>query len=365
MSFVSPRWQGAAGRWSDAPTDFAGDTLKQDAGIPRRYRFGTAVLTIDCDSPVLLGWLDDAYADCELEWSEPCDLACRIRSAGDCIVLEFSGEGSALAIGVAEALIRPRRELAAVLASTSTCDGWALIGGPPMFAASGSRAIVDLSEQPEEFAVNLLVGMAQRARSDMAFLHAGGLAIDGRGVMICGRSGSGKSTTTNSVAALGHALLGDETVGLDMLTSALWSFRRTLKLRPGPLPPALARRLRDVPQVVRIDAQGLGCTWVRASELFATPAPAEGVPIDSVFFLRAFRERPAAERFTPDLNDIAELQSLTQSLSAVASWPSGAAARLIRYTRLITLLGKARCYHLDLGSPGETAELIERLVRRT
>ena len=80
-----------------------------------------------------------------------------------------------------------------------------------------------------------------------------------------------------------------------------------------------------------------------------------------VFFLRSFRAEAKAEAFTPILSDLPELQCLTQSLSAVTSWPSDAAARLIRYARVVECLRGVRCFHLDLGTPSETADLIERI----
>lgn len=355
--------------WTTEANALADAALGRFANLPpRTFRFGPTTLAIDCDVSDLDRWLDEAFADCVVATDRPADLYCRARMAGGrLIALSFSGAIGCPPVDLARILLRPRHELRHLVEQHCSMPGWRQIGDPddphsPLIAGDATRALIDLAQHPDEFLINLVVGMAQRADPAMLYLHAGGAVIDGRGVLMCGRSGAGKSTTTTAVASRGHALLGDEIVGLDVTRGALWPFRKTIKLRPGPLPSAVRARLQRTPNVVRVDPQGLGCTWVRSGELFATPAPEGPTPLDSLFFLRAFRDIPAVERFTPDLADLAELQTLTQSLSAALSWPSEAAPRLLRYARLAALFSGARCYHFDLGSPEASAELIERTV---
>jgi hypothetical protein len=246
--------------------------------------------------------------------------------------------------------------------------GWRLLANAvdesaPLLAGDASTAIIDVRVEPPELLVNFVVGVVQLAQQSVLFIHAGGVSIDGRGTLLIGRSGRGKSTTTVALASRGHPLLGDETVGLRAQSREIVAFHRTLKLRPGPGAHAVLERLKALPHATRMDAQGLVCAWLGGQALFPGATPALSAPLTNVFFLRAFREHAAVEAFVPTLEHVEELQALPMSLSAIVSWPKSAAHRLLRFARVIELLAQCRCYFVDLGKPDETAELIERTVR--
>ena len=358
-----------AGDWTAQASAIAASALANPAApAPLFYRIGPVTLILDCDVLEVAADLADAYADCRVDRAHGATLTCRVRDAGpDFTALEFDDSRIGL-FDLALALVRPRAELAHLTEVAASEPGWRVIGNGcgsrrPLAAAEATRIVVNVAVQSEEFLVNLIVGAAQRADPAMLYVHAGGLAIGGRGVLICGRSGAGKSTTSATLGARGHPMLGDETVGVNLDDLSLWPFRRTMKLRPGPLPPGMRDRLNHTPTTLRTDAHGIGCTWVRAGQLFAANERVETVPLHSVFFLRRFCDVPYIERFTPSLADLAELQTLTQSLSAVVSWPAGDAARLLRYARVVAMLGRVNCYSVVLGTPADTAEHIEQLVR--
>src|SRR6185436_5576548 len=234
--------------------------------------------------------------------------------------------------------------------------GWKLIANEndesmPLLAANDRVAIVDTRLEPFEFLLNFVIAVAQLAQSSMMFVHAGAVSINGRGTLLIGASGRGKSTTTAALASRGHALLGDETVGLRPETTELWSFRRTLRLRPGPRPHVVADRLTTVAHGTRLDAFGNECVWIKPGELFPGPQPPVSLPLTDVFFLRSFAERASIEPFTPTLEHVGELRGLPMSLSAVASWPSTSAHRLMRFVRLLEVFKHCRCYFVDLGTP--------------
>ena len=71
----------------------------------------------------------------------------------------------------------------------------------------------------------------------------------------------------------------------------------------------------------------------------------------------------AVEPFVPSLEHLSDLQALVGSLSAVVSWTRSPARRLMRFKALVDLFAARRCYFLDLGTPDETAALIEGTVR--
>lgn len=336
------------------------------------YRFGDVVLDVETSYAPLLEELESAYGDCatgQTEMSGP-----HIR----CTAL-FIESHSLLAITLdvptviphlrdaAHAILRPRIELQHFVARDSDLADWKLIANErdeqtPLMIASSNVALIDVRNAPYEFVINFLVGVAQLAQPATMFIHGGAVSIDGRGTLITGRSGRGKSTTTAALASRGHAFLGDETIGVHSERIELTPFRRTLKLRPGPRAVAMNAKLEIAQRGRRIDAAGVECDWVRPSALFTEPPPAS-VPFTDVFFLRDFRDAAATERFTPSLEHVEELQALPMTMSAIVSWPSSPAHRLLRFMRVIDVFAKCRCHFLDLGTPDETAALIERTVR--
>lgn len=62
----------------------------------------------------------------------------------------------------------------------------------------------------------LLSTWADAPESQRLHLHASAVAIDGQGVMICGASGTGKSTLALQLMALGAELIADDGVWIDL-----------------------------------------------------------------------------------------------------------------------------------------------------
>lgn len=325
------------------------------------YRLGEAVLEVDSDYRPLLDDLDHSYGDCVTNDANAMRVRCTARANGSHVTLRFESPTRLPNLAeTAHALLRPRidlqhyvlRDSAIVNERTNT----------PLLTSDHTTAIVDTSDEPAELLLNFVVGVAQLAQPSMIFVHAGGVSVDGRGTLIIGRSGQGKSTTTSTLASRGHALLGDETVGVRPDTRTVHAFRRTIKLRPGPRGQVVSDRLNVVPHSIRPDAAGTICTWVRPSDLFPSES-ALSAPLTDVFFLRSFSDRARVERFTPTLDHLDELQALTMSLSSVISWPASPAHRLMRFVRILEVFNQCRCWFVDLGTPDETAALIERTVQ--
>jgi len=335
---------------------------------------GDAVLEVDSTYRPLLDDLRSAYADCALPDGHSSSLPrvfCSARSVErrSLVALRFETPCNLPHLcELALSLTSPRLELQHLVVRELDRPGWRLITNAldesaPLLASDAGTAVVDARVEPPELLLNLVVGVAQLTQRSVIFVHAGGISIDGRGTLLVGRSGQGKSTTTVALASRGHPLLGDETVGLRADSREIVAFRRTVKLRPGPAAQAVLERLKAVPYATRVDAQGLLCAWVGGNVLFPGTIPAQSAPLKEVFFLRAFRDRPAVESFVPSLEDVEELKALTMSLSAIVSWPRSAAHRLMRFAKVLELFAQCRCYFIDLGTPDETAELIERTVR--
>jgi len=87
---------------------------------------------------------------------------------------------------------------------------------------------------------------ARGGSAETPYLHATAVAVDGRGALICGRAGAGKSGLALSLLALGAELIADDGVFLDTTTSPphlqrpetapdLIEARGVGLLRPGPI----------------------------------------------------------------------------------------------------------------------------------
>jgi hypothetical protein len=352
------------------------------------YRFGGAVLEIETSHQPLLDEFASAYGDSRVAPAilpakcgagnpagerEPAGriagatLRCEARFDAPNLTLRFEVDAQIPHLcDIALSLIRPRAVLQH-FQPRELENGWRVIANEqdenaPLLKANDREAVIDLRQEPDEFVLNFIVAVAQLAQESVLFVHGGGIVIGGRGTLVVGRSGTGKSTTTAAVACRGHALLGDETVGIDTETREILAFRRTIKIRPGVRPREIVDRLGRMQHDTRFDANGLECAWVRGDELFPGVDVPWSAPLSAVFFLRSFSDRAAAEPFVPTLQHLHDLQAMTMSLSAVATWPLSPAHRLIRFVRAIDVFTKSRCYFLDLGTPDETAELIERTV---
>ena len=370
-SCISP--PARAAWWADAPRLAARSSRARGEIKRASYRLGAAMLEVESTYQPLLDDLHHAYGDCAVAASAG-DLVPRVRCFANLIqeqsllVLRFSApEGLPHLCDVAMCLTRPRAELQHYSIRELDQPGWRLIANAldesaPLLAAGENFALLDVRVQPPELLLNLVVGLAQLVQQSVIFIHAGGVSINGQGTLLIGRSGRGKSTTSVALASRGHGLLGDETVGIRADSCEIVAFRRTLKLRPGPGTRAIAERLSAVPHTLRSDANGVMCAWVGAGALFPGSTPVLSAPLRNAFFLRDFRAQPVIESFIPDLARLEELRALTMSLSAVVSWPVSPARRLMRFAQVIDLLARCRCHFLDLGSPDETAALIERTV---
>lgn len=358
--------------WLEAPR-LAAQMGTRAAVNPRTYRFGDNGLVLASDFAPLIDEFESCYGDCAAAvGSIAVSLCCTAHAVPNTPLLVLHFESAALPslFAAALSLVTPRADLQVYGEGTPPAPGWRLLANRtdannPMLAASAGTIVIDTRLEPPEFLLNLIVGLVQLQQPAVIFTHGGAATIDGRGVLVTGPSGTGKSTTSASLAGRGHPLLGDETVGIRTDRPELVAFPRTIKLRPGPRAQLVAERLKTVRQGTRLDANGTVCAWVRPSDLFPDVAFPQTAPLDAVFFLRRFADAPRAERFTPTIADLDQLRALTMSLSAVVSWTTSPARRLMRFAQLIEIFSACRCYHLDLGTPDETAAAIEQTVRGT
>ncbi len=204
---------------------------------------------------------------------------------------------------------------------------------------------------------SIAVNEVLRIQKHMLFFHAGTVAITGRGVMLVGDKGMGKTTLSLALAARGCGFLGDEYAALDTRTLDLVPFRRAVSIRPG----ATARRVSDFLATGDFvtDRTPDGTRRARLSVAAMIPAPPPSrTRLTHIFFLRSFAGLTRIESFYPGTEHLPLLRPLLPTLSSAVP-----GTRVMQMTRM---MAAARCFHLDLaGSPDEAAEQIQRTVEAT
>lgn len=87
-------------------------------------------------------------------------------------------------------------------------------------ASHGSEVVIELQPEanPDEVRTYLLgsVAGAVLQQREMFVLHAGGFVHEGRAILVCGRSGAGKSTVLQGLARRGYATMSDDLVPIGL-----------------------------------------------------------------------------------------------------------------------------------------------------
>ena len=222
----------------------------------------------------------------------------------------------------------------------------------PMFALRGDDCLFALVPGWRKAVTLLLLQRLMRLRGDAIFFHAASVAVGGRGVLIVGPKGAGKSTLALALATRGHGLLGDEHACYVPARDELLPFARPVGVKPGPRARtsdvALARAGRDPERdgMMRVPVEDLPTVAI-------APGP---VPLRAVLFLRGFGEAAQMERVEPGREELAALQPVASSFANARSTE--------RVFQLVRLLSRAAVFHLRAGLPDDTAALVESVLAR-
>jgi HPr kinase/phosphorylase len=221
----------------------------------------------------------------------------------------------------------------------------------PVFLFKGGEARFRLVPRWRRILSHFLFLRALRLRPDLVFFHAASLAVRGRGVLIVGPKGAGKSTTALALAARGHAFLGDETAAYEPASGLLHAFRRPVGIKPGPRASGVEAALARLAPAADED----GLLRVGFERVFPEgPAAPGSVPLDAVVFLGGFAPAVEIERVTAGRDELAAMQPLASSLV------NESAGR--RVFEMIRLLSSRACYRLRAGAPDATAEALEAVL---
>lgn len=334
---------------------------------PRYFRFGDAVLEVAADSAHPLQELEARYGGCSVDatfGTASGRVCCSIRSfdEGRLAAVSLAGPGSIDAFGVASALLEHPVGAPLFVARGTSTDGWQLIataqGGVPVVATRGNEALVDCTRAPRGFLVDLMVNPVLAIQRELLFVHAASVAIHGAGILVIGRTGSGKTTTALAIAARGHAYFGDDMAAIHTASAQLLAFRTTANLRPGPHASALSPHLEsgcwDAPH-----SDGVRRLRLRVETVFPDAVATKPVVLRRAIFLRGFADAPALEPFVPAPGTLGPL-ALNNALWL--AWGTTPQRRLLQFMVFVQMLARVPCAWLDLGPPEATADLIENTM---
>jgi hypothetical protein len=317
------------------------------------FRLAGLRLEVDSDDPELI-----EEAASLLGPPEPClgsapDLRARVRAAGVC------GNGS-VTLGMPGAEPLPPTDL--LLAASSPDFPFELVesAGPrvvlalrgertPALEADGGEVRFALRPGWRKTVGLLLLQRLMRCRRDAVFFHAGSVAVSGRGAMLVGAKGSGKSTLVLALASRGHALMGDENACYLPASGEVSPCRRPVGVKPGPRSRAVDARLLALGRSPERD----GMMRVAVEDLFPGREP-PAVPLRTVVFLGPRGDAPRLRALDPGRSELGRLQPVGASLLDVPL-----PRRVFEMSRL---LASARVFELLAGGPDETAAALEEAL---
>jgi len=326
------------------------------------FRIGDVFLELRSDHDPLLQEFETAYGDCAVPAPAPgaprVRCAAGILSGWPLLFLSFDGPGALDALETARSpqrfFLRQR-----YLEVAGPLPGWRQLVDAEdrdrMLIASDGKTVL-LCPHEAQFAVDCIVGTVQSSQAGVLFLHAASVGIAGAGALIIGPGGAGKSTTALTLAWRGHSFLGDDVAAVRRASGEVLPFPKSAGLRDGPLARSLDARLRDCRRAVVTTRRGVRRTLVRVGDLF--PGTLGGpLPLRFAFLLDGFADRARITACRPQLSDVKRLQSVATDRSL--AWGISPGRDLMSLLVVVELLSRVTCHLVQLGSPEETAGLIE------
>ena len=189
---------------------------------------------------------------------------------------------------------------------------------------------------------------AMRTCTDLLVVHAGAVATPtGSGVMLPGRSGSGKTSLVAALVRAGWGYLSDEAGAIDPVTRRLCPYPRELSIKPG--------MFEDFADRVEPD-QGFPISsreWLVAPETLRADPLGGPSDVDVIVFLEP--DPGAPTRVTP-LSPARSVAALMEHVSNREVW--GARA----LTVLAEVAAGARSYSLQTGRPDAAVRAVLELA---
>ncbi len=183
-------------------------------------------------------------------------------------------------------------------------------------------------------------GVLQR----LLFIHAGAVALGGRGWVLVGESGAGKTSTAAAIVRSGGAYLSDEVALLDAMTRTLHPFTLPMSVKPW-----TKKAAGQLPRGNEILREG-GVQFLLPADVAVT-----AVPVEAFVLLRPGPVRP---RVTP----ISRAEMLLNIANHVSSFRYRHRCE-DAFAGFGRLLQTAQCYIAESSSPAATADEL-RSIRK-
>src|SRR4030095_15972274 len=181
----------------------------------------------------------------------------------------------------------------------------------------------------------------QKLRSDLYFVHAAAVELDGHALALVAPSGYGKSTTTWGLLHHGFKYLSDELAPVHLTAMQVHPFPHALCLKT--LPPneyPLPEETIFTTRTAHVPAQFLPCETL-----------SETVPLHAIFFVRFIDEIPDPV-LKPMAKGEAAARLFTNALNPLAHSGEG-------LDGAIEIVSKTHCFELLSSSLTSTCELIK------
>jgi hypothetical protein len=341
---------------------WAGDGMPAPGGNPvpahgrlgATYRFGRRSLRLETDDPDFERRFFHVFSDCrseEPDGSPPVRVEV-LRERPGWVGVRFP-DGAIAPDPAILALLAP--ELGLAPCSADAC-AFVRAHDPARSVARVSGDALQLSDTLpwQLLAGHYIVHQLLRSQPELLYLHAAGVVLAGRAVLLCGPKGAGKSTLSLTLAGRGGGFLGDEVAVLELSTGQVLPFHRSVSVRPGPLGAAALQQLDALAPDHETLPDGSVRRRAPLSRLFPRALAAQA-PLAAAFFLEPHAARPAAERFAFTTEQLARMEPLQASFTGA---PAGR-----RALQLLRLLSPLPCYRLvPGGTPDDTAATIERTL---
>jgi len=347
--------------WRRAPAIAAEFQSRSATTSAEWYRFGRSSLVVDCEDLSFSRRFRDIYAECAVEPDGK-----ETRARVDLRVKTLPSEPDLLAISVTPPVpdgvsflrqLLPERRYAEFAVPE---EGWRMLAMPeaphePVLAFGPSEMLVSRRHPWQHVVALYAIGSAFCVQPDVFLFHAASAGVSGRGILLSGPKGAGKTTLALTLASRDHAFLGDEWAAVSAPTGELLPLRRTASIRPGPHPKRLDEYLRNHVCHAEVLPDGSERVRTRVGAAFPRALP-QVVPLTDIFFLRGFSPRPAVAPYARNTNTLPPVSPLLASV-----WGHSPGRRALD---LLRTLNNARWWRLDVGgSPEETTDLVEETIK--
>jgi len=321
------------------------------------YRFGDAVLSLRADDRSFVERFDVLFGGCATErYSGDLPVISAVLLAhaeSACVQLSVRGGSGGNAAEFTEAVFRDD----GIRRAGQDGDWIAFTGGNGSvwrMAVRGDEMVLE-NQAPWPYLVGAtLVHRTMSAQSNVLFVHAAAVDIDGAGVLLVGPTGSGKTTLSLGLAGRGSRFFSDEIGAIRFGEASLLPFPRAVGVRSGPRASVAESLLAGRRLPVERFADGSHKSLLPASSIDTAPLEST-VPLEHIVVLAG---RGARAEWT----DLDSAPGNSTYINPVKSTPYSVSSGL-KTLGLIGLTAGVKWHQLIAADPDATVTLIERRIR--